>query len=262
MNDRSTRRPAPLRAVFLDVGGTIMEPNPSWEDVYTIALEEHGVSVRLEELRDALRDAYRHGGWGFTTGFDPNEETSFRRTVELDQLALDRLGVQRMPESFFRRLGQLFMETSRWHVYPDAYRALTAIRERRLGIGAVSNWVWTLPELLHALDLMQYLDFVAASARIGFEKPHRAIFDWAVAEAGVRPAEALHVGDHLDADVSGALEAGLSAVLLDRTGRYADATATAVPEGVPVIGSLDELIPLIDERLDAERLAEPEEAAS
>lgn len=260
MNDTSTRGRAPLRAVFLDVGGTIMEPNPSWEDVYTIALEEHGVSVRLEELRDALREAYRHGGWGFTTGFDPSEETSFRRTVELDQLALDRLGVARMPESFFRRLAELFMETSRWHVYPDTYRALIAIRERRLAVGAVSNWVWTLPELLHALDLMQYFDFVAASARIGYEKPHGEIFDWALSQAGVRAEEAVHVGDHLDADVTGALEAGISAVLLDRTARYAD--SSAIPRGVPVIDSLDGLIPILDERLAAERPERPEEAAS
>ena len=55
-------------------------------------------------------------------------------------------------------------------------------------VGAVSNWVWNLPELLHALDLVALFDFIAASARIGFEKPHPRIFQWALEQANV-PAE-------------------------------------------------------------------------
>ena len=30
----------PLRAVFLDIGDTVMRPNPSWEHIYAIAFEE------------------------------------------------------------------------------------------------------------------------------------------------------------------------------------------------------------------------------
>src|ERR687898_188043 len=95
---------APLRAVFLDIGDTIMRPNPSWEHVYALAFEEFGVTVQIEDLDRALRDAYRHGGWGTEGGFEPTEETSFRRTVELDGAAIAALGLEPMPEAFFRRL--------------------------------------------------------------------------------------------------------------------------------------------------------------
>jgi FMN phosphatase YigB (HAD superfamily) len=68
------------------------------------------------------------------------------------------------------------------------------------------------------------------------------------------PADAvIHVGDHLDADVRGAEAVGISGVLIDRVGRY---TADDLPNDVTVIRSLDELLPIVDERLDAEdRLA-------
>jgi REG-2-like HAD superfamily hydrolase len=235
----------PLRAVFLDIGETVMRPNPSWEHVYALAFEEFGVRVSVDDLYAALRQAYRHGGWGLDEGFEPTEETSFRRTVEIDAAAIAELGLEPMPEAFYRRLSELFLVTSHWHIFPDAYPALTALKARGLIVAAVSNWVWNLPELLHALDLVRHFDFIAASARIGFEKPHPRIFEWALERAGVPPSSVIHVGDHVGADVEGARRVGISGVLIDRSGAV---PRDEVPDGVPVIRSLDELLPIVDAR--------------
>lgn len=245
MSDESTPG---LRAVFLDIGDTVMRPNPSWEHVYAIAFEEYGIKVEIEALYAALRRAYHHGGFGFEAGFEPTEETSFARTMQIDSAALADLGFAPMPESFFRRLSDLFMVTANWHVFADSKPALAALRERGLVVGAVSNWVWQLPELLHALDLVSHFDFIAASSRIGFEKPHPEIFRWALEQARVAPAEAIHVGDHLDADVAGARGVGIQPVLIDRRDRFA---TTDVPENTPLIRNLSELIPIVDARLPA-----------
>lgn len=237
---------SPLRAVFLDIGETVMRPNPSWEHVYEMALEEHGVEVSIDELREALRAAYHHGGWGFEGGFEPTEETSYRRTVEMDQAAIAELGVGPMPDSFFRRLSELFLLVGTWHIFPDVLPALDELRARGLRLAAVSNWVWQLPELLHSLKLVSHFDTLAVSARVGFEKPHPEIFRYALRHTGVQPDEVIHVGDHLDADVVGARSVGIEAVLIDRRGRY---DAGRIPADVPVIRTLAELLPLVDARL-------------
>jgi len=241
-----TQAEVPLRAVFLDIGDTVMRPNPSWEHVYAMAFQEHGFDVDMDDLHAALRRAYHHGGWGMDGGFDPTEETSFQRTVSIDAAAIAELGLQPMPQAFYRRLSELFMVTSHWHIFPDAYPTLTALKERGLVIGAVSNWVWNLPELLHALDLVKQFDFIAASARIGFEKPHPRIFQWALDQADVPAESVIHVGDHVDADVEGARAMGIEGVLIDRAGRY---PAEEIPDGVLVITSLDQLLPIVDARL-------------
>ena len=119
------------------------------------------------------------------------------------------------------------------------------MEERHLVIGAVSNWVWSLPELLHSLDLVSHFDFIAASARVGFEKPHPGIFRYALREARARPSEVIHVGDHPDADVRGALKIGISPVLIDREQRFGP---DDVPPGVPIITALDQLLPIVDAR--------------
>jgi putative hydrolase of the HAD superfamily len=234
-----------LRAVFLDIGDTVMRPEPSWEDVYAIAFAEFGVPVSVADLHTALRRAYHHGGWGMADGFDPTPETSFRRTVEIDAAAIAELGIGPMPDAFYRRLSDLFLDVANWHVFPDAVEALDQLRDRGLVVGAVSNWVWSLPDLLASLDLARRFDFIAASARVGFEKPNPGIFQYALEQARVEPEEALHVGDHIDADVHGARSQGIGAVLIDRRDRF---DTGDVPPDVPIIRSLDELLPLVDAR--------------
>jgi putative hydrolase of the HAD superfamily len=240
--------PATLRAVFLDIGDTVMRPNPSWEHVYSIAFGEFGLQVTPEQLRPALRKAYHHGGWGFEGGFEPTEETSYRRTVEIDQAAIAELGVGPMPDGFFRRLSELFTITSNWHVFPDSLRVLEGLHDRDLIVGAVSYWVWSLPELLHSLRLVGRFDFLAVSSHVGFEKPHPRIFEWALEQAGVPADTVIHVGDHLEADVRGAEAVGIDGVLIDRFDRHG---SDEIPADVTVITSLDELLPIVDRRLAA-----------
>ena len=95
-------------------------------------------------------------------------------------------------------------------------------------MGAVSNWVWNLPELLHALDLVRHFDFIAASARIGFEKPHPRIFEWALEQAGSSRARRSTSATTSTPTSRGARGVGIEPVLIDRAGRYpADACPRA-----------------------------------
>ena len=48
------------------------------------------------------------------------------RTVLIDQAAISELGIGPMPDSFFRRLSELFLVVSNWHVFPDVMPALIA----------------------------------------------------------------------------------------------------------------------------------------
>jgi putative hydrolase of the HAD superfamily len=57
-----------------------------------------------------------------------------------------------------------------------------------------------------------------SSERAGCFKPEAAIFEMALAEAGVKPDEAVFVGDVLDVDVAGARAAGMRSVWIDHAG--------------------------------------------
>ena len=58
------------------------------------------------------------------------------------------------------------------------------------------------------------------------EKPDPRIFQIAVAEAGCQPNELLHVGDHLEYDVLGALRSGVRSAWVNRRAVYPSINVT------------------------------------
>ncbi len=68
--------------------------------------------------------------------------------------------------------------------------------------------------ILERLGMGQYLSVQTYSDEIGLRKPRPEIFQHTLAELGVQPSEALHIGDTLAADVAGANGVGMRAVHL------------------------------------------------
>ncbi len=69
---------------------------------------------------------------------------------------------------------------------------------------------------VHKTPLAGMFHFSLTAADVGFAKPHPALFAAALAKAGVRPHEALHIGDDLERDVVPALALGMHAIHLLR----------------------------------------------
>jgi putative hydrolase of the HAD superfamily len=118
-------------------------------------------------------------------------------------------------------------------VYTDTPPALDRLKAAGLRVGIVSNHIWRLPEVVEGLGLGPYVDYTFTSARVGYRKPHPAIFHAVLEAMGVAPEAALFVGDSLSHDVEAPQAVGMRAVLLVRAGRYSDREA---------IRSLDDLV--------------------
>lgn len=138
------------------------------------------------------------------------------------------------------RVVEALLASLRFSAFADVRPALLAARVRGQRLVVVSNWDVSLHGVLRGLGLEPLLDAILTSAEAGVRKPAPAIFDRALALAGVSagreigPGDAIHVGDSLDEDVAGARAAGIEPVLMRRDGGEAVA-------GVPTISSLSEL---------------------
>jgi HAD superfamily hydrolase (TIGR01549 family) len=230
--------------VLLDVGDTMARANPSWHGVYATVFADHGIEATREDFAAAFRAAWAE--WAHDGPFEATEEASFRRLMELDQLVFDRLGYPDLPESFFRDVDRAFRARSAFTVYADVVPALDALQDAGLRLGVVSNWGWFAPELLQTLELARHFEVLSISARVGYQKPHAAIFEHALDLLGARPTEAIHVGDDPEADVAGARRAGIEPVLIERRGRPDRPVGEAADLGdVPVIRDFGELLDLL-----------------
>ena len=71
-------------------------------------------------------------------------------------------------------------------------------------------------EAVRAVGVEPYLKrlVISGDAAVGVRKPDPRIFRLACEELGAKPAETVMVGDNLEADIGGALSAGMQAVFL------------------------------------------------
>jgi putative hydrolase of the HAD superfamily len=104
------------------------------------------------------------------------------------------------------------------------------VREAGLGAGVISNSNGSARRILQSLGLARYLDFVLDSAEVGVEKPDPRIFRLALERAGVRPPEAVYVGDLYSVDVLGARGVGMPAILLDPGGHWGARDCPMAPD--------------------------------
>lgn len=136
--------------------------------------------------------------------------------------------------------------------YPDVVEVLPQLRAHGLALGVVTNASHPMIMRDRELEAAGLLDHFptcrVAAVDIGYIKPHRIIFEHALARLGIRPDEAVFVGDNLEADVSGAQGVGMYGVLRvndpDAAAEKPAADSGVIPDGT--ITSLHELLPLLD----------------
>jgi len=106
-------------------------------------------------------------------------------------------------------------------IYADTLPTLDALRARGLRTAIVSNMPWGSPadpwrEELTRLGLMERIDLAVFCRDVGWRKPAKLIFDFALSGLQVAPERCLFVGDHPAWDVAGAHDIGMDAVLIER----------------------------------------------
>lgn len=229
-----------LRAVFFDVGNTLLYPYPGVPEVCREVLAEAGhvhetqAIARLMPLVDAFyEDRFREDDT-----FWANNDEVFGVWVGMYSLLCRELGVRENAEDVARRVCDEFGDPARWRAYDDVVPAFERLRARGVSLGIISNWDVRLAGILDGLGLGDMLDVVISSAVVGMHKPDPRVFEHACEMLSVEPSEAAHVGDHHYSDIVGATAVGMQAVLIDRHG-------SGVPEA---IASLDDL----ESRLDWE----------
>ena len=108
-----------------------------------------------------------------------------------------------------------YLAPSSWRLFPDTIPVLRKLSDAGWDHVILSNHVPELENLVDALGLSEVVLATVCSAVIGYEKPHREAFRIAREVAG-KPTELWMVGDNPQADVLGAEQVGIPAILVRR----------------------------------------------
>ena len=225
------------KAVFFDVGGTLLKVHPSVGEVYAREAVEYGFKGSGEELDIEFRRQWKEmGGIESLDGQSgPELEKQFWRDLVFK--VFEPHGGLESFDDYFERVYDLFTEKESWRIFEDvaASKIFEKLKERGVVLGIISNWDSRLPKTLENLGLKDHFDFILASTVVGSAKPNRKIFDEALRLSGVSAHEACHIGDELPTDIAGAQDSGIDAIWIDRKNRQEKAK-------VPTIRSFMELV--------------------
>ena len=229
------------RAVFFDVGDTLLDTSAMLDSALYTALVPIDPLRTIEDVRQAVRDSAPE----MPTRQPPFWEV--RGNVDWWEARYRTIGVALGLEGtalqhFLKTVTKGHFDGDPLHVVPDAPAALARLADRGIALGVISNWDHTLEAILARKGLGRFFQVVIASTGFGRAKPDRAIFEHALARIGATAGEAWHVGDDPDADALGAARAGLRALLLDPHGLYSSLEAHGIARARTLTGAADVIL--------------------
>jgi putative hydrolase of the HAD superfamily len=132
--------------------------------------------------------------------------------------------------------------------FDDVLPLLVALGATGVPIGVLTNssGPYTLRKL-EVTGLAAHVGVVVTRDSLGFGKPDARVFGHACSLLGSTPTRTAYIGDELAVDAIGALEAGLRAVWIRRSGYPVEVgeRRAAAARGIPLIDRLDALLEVL-----------------
>jgi len=209
-----------IKAVFFDLGETLVTQNIEDNMVTKKALNEIAKLLPRPTPPGDLFKIYQRG-------YKVNHALRSRHHVEIPvhnwmrQLLRRAIG-EDPEESLLEKAISIIVDSrsSNAVAFKDVTPALEKLSQGGKKLAVISNVSSheVAVEILRRVELMRFFDHVVTSAQTGIRKPDPGIFLYALMQFGIRPREAVHVGDSEEHDVMGAKSVGMKTVLVSRRG--------------------------------------------
>lgn len=166
--------------------------------------------------------------------------TEWRRTLMCQDMGItdlaNELPISLSPAELAALENDLQIELASIALYPEVLATLEELNRQGIKLALISNLAAPYADPVRRLIAGQ-IETHIWSFEVGHIKPDREIFEILVHRLDCPPSQILMVGDSSVSDYEGAKQAGLNAILLDRTKRYMFAES---------ISDIRAVIPLIE----------------
>ncbi|ONH31133.1 HAD family hydrolase [Pseudofrankia asymbiotica] len=217
-----------LRGIFFDLDDTLVDQRSAATAAVVEWAAGHGVTDELVGERWASVSETHYARY-------QRREITFteqRRARVREFLSLEMAD----DEADIIFAGYLVRYEAGWTAFDDAVPALRRARAAGLTVAIFTNGIEEQQRLkLTRLGLIDEIDLLITSSVLPAGKPDPRAFKGALDILGATADEALMVGDSLEKDILGAVEAGVGAVLVDRHGAHLTAD-------VPRVSTLHDLV--------------------
>lgn len=238
-----------VKVVLFDLGNTLIYFDASWSEALPRAM-----LALVDELRARGYDLERHTFAAeiyqrIQAYYQQRDDQQIEYTTEyvLNNYLVD-LGFADNPAHVLQpALEAMYAVTqSHWKTEDDAHATLQQLQESGYRLGMISNAgdARDVHRLVDNAGLRPYFEQILISAEVGLRKPHPRIFEQALEFFAVSPAQAVMVGDTLEADILGANNLGMRSIWITRRVSPADNHRNSILPGATV-AALGEIPPLL-----------------
>jgi MIP family channel proteins/HAD superfamily hydrolase (TIGR01509 family) len=208
-------RGGPIELVTFDMGGSLYDDD-GWAQALKQAVSELA-GDRFDE--QAFWDEYNQ----------QRESQGDLRTAMANRFGVDRAQIH--------DLAGRYLNYGPNHLYPEVAPTLRALAGR-YKLAVIANQDERVLEALRRDRLFELFDVLGLAKAAGAMKPDPRIWRYALAQAGVAPHQAVHIGNRLDADVRPAKQLGMRTIWLLRGEAPSSPTIQQLSEADAVITSL------------------------
>lgn len=146
-----------------------------------------------------------------------------------NQIAKDRLRVQRFEDTFIQltnkkepelaeKIADLYVKLSPYQttLFPNTKETLAQLKEQGYELHVITNGFKEVQFIkLENSGIIDFFDVILCSEEVGKSKPSPEVFYRALQLANAKAENSIMIGDSMEADVSGAENVGIKAILFD-----------------------------------------------
>ncbi|HZW03502.1 MAG TPA: HAD family hydrolase [Anaerolineaceae bacterium] len=214
-------KPTHFPVILFDLGNTLIYSEAPWPQTFTQSIQALTASLRDNGVRFDEAVFKREFERRMIAYYDERDTEFIEYTtayvltnlLQESRVTLPGNGVVKEAVRAMYAVSQ-----AGWQPEADALPMLETLRSRGYRLGLISNApdADDVAVLVDKAGVRQFFEIILVSASFGRRKPHPAIFQQALDYFGVRPQNAVMVGDTLGADIVGANQLGMASVWITR----------------------------------------------
>lgn len=202
--------------IFFDLDHTLWDFDTNAKSSLTDIFEEFRLAEKVTPEFDVFYDKYLHHNkilWErYQNGYITAEELKWRRMWRT--MMEFKVGDEKLAKDLSARF--LDILPLKDAMFPYAYEILNYLKNKHYQIHLITNgFEKTQWSKIRNSKIDHFFTHVITSEASNSMKPEKEIFEFAMHQSGALLHESIMVGDNLDADIKGAMNAGMDSIFVN-----------------------------------------------
>ncbi len=220
-----------IKHIFFDLDHTLWDFETNSSKTFSFILKKNELDINFNDFIEAYRPI-NHKYWKlFREDKVSKKDLRYFRLKE----AFDAINYKASDE-IIHILSEEYITFLSQHnaLFNDAIEVLEYLKEKYIMHIITNGFEEVQFKKLKNSNLLPFFDKIITSEKVGVKKPNPKIFQYAMDISGASSKESIMIGDNFEADILGAINAGMQAIFCEFNGEMAT-------QEVPTVYNLMEL---------------------